>query len=474
MSALRNSEVVFMYATDRAEDYEAYGATFVGWGGSDTADKVRFHHDLGIRCTGSMWCLTAGAQLLHTDAALREAVGRDIAGEPIVVPWLWDHVHEGTPSWFGCTNHPVFRKHNRDRVRIVMAGGADGLHVDDHLGVATAATWMGAGCFCDACMTAFRNWLGEHGDPEQLRDADVADLRDFDYRTIVRRYATDRETYHQVHGQIPLMALFKRFHLEAAAENVHELGVLAAEVAGHPVLLSANAALPEAAQKNIHHVVWPYLTHVIGELEQHARDGVDRLQEAVEIYLLASRLNTPMAATASGEDWAVVKVQNLYDLVRIWVATAYAHGQRFMVPHRQWCFTEELGTHWYNAPVAEFAPMYRFVRRQAAWLDDFVALTDTVQVENAENVRGTARRHPASGAVVLHALNWNYDRENRSLAPARQPRFMLPVEAVPASGVMRLLSYDKPDATVKVQYEDGTRPFIEIPELRVWTIAVPA
>ena len=128
MKILNSSDVVFMYAAADPDVYRAYGTTFVGWGGANTADRVKFHHDLGVRCTGSMWCLTAGAKRLHEDAALREAVARDIAGEPIAVPWLWSHTHEGTPSWFGCTNNPVFRKHNRDCVREVMAGGADGLH----------------------------------------------------------------------------------------------------------------------------------------------------------------------------------------------------------------------------------------------------------------------------------------------------------------------------------------------------------
>jgi len=472
MKPLQESEVVFMYAAADPDVYRRYGATFVGWGGADTAERVKFHHDLGIRCTGSMWCLTAGAKLLHENAALREAVGRDIAGEPIAVPWLWDFTHEGTPSWFGCTNSPAFRQHNRDMVRKVMAGGADGLHVDDHLGVATTATWIGAGCFCDHCMKAFREWLKEHGSADRLRDAGVRDLAHFDYRVIVRRFAVTRAAYREIHALIPLMDLFKRFHLEAAAENVRQLGALAAEVAGHPVLLSANAAMPETRQIGLHQEVWKHVSHVIGELEHHAPEGTDRLNEAVAMYRLASFRRKPLAATAAGVDWAFVKQHAAEDLVRVWIATAYAHGQLFMPPHHAYCFTEEHGTGWYDGPTDAYAPLYQYVRRQAEWLDDFEDMADE-PVADKPLARGVLRRHAKRGATVLHALNWNYDRNSLRLTPVYDAGFVLPETAIPASGVMRLLSHDRPDETVAVRRENG-RAFIKIPELRLWTMAVPA
>ena len=68
----RHSEVVFMYAADD-DAYRAYNATFVAWGGANTAEQVKRHHEIGVRCTGSMWCLTAGAEKIHKNPALRES-----------------------------------------------------------------------------------------------------------------------------------------------------------------------------------------------------------------------------------------------------------------------------------------------------------------------------------------------------------------------------------------------------------------
>jgi len=84
---LKHSDVAFMYAST-PEAYTAYGATFVAWGGAETAEKVKRHHDLGIRCTGSMWCLTAGAKALYEDEKLRDAVAKDVGNVALGRPTI--------------------------------------------------------------------------------------------------------------------------------------------------------------------------------------------------------------------------------------------------------------------------------------------------------------------------------------------------------------------------------------------------
>jgi len=198
---LKHSEIVFMYAADD-EAYKAYGTTFVGWGGAHTKEEVQRHHGLGIRCTGSMWCLTAGPELLHKNPELQKGVALDIESKPIMVPWLFDQVYEGMRALWGCTNNPIFRELCRRRVREAMAGGADGLHVDDHAGSAAAA--MHGGGFCDYCMAGFREYLKDNASAADLRAAGVKDLDTFDYRTLVRKYAKTRQEYMKVQNRIPL------------------------------------------------------------------------------------------------------------------------------------------------------------------------------------------------------------------------------------------------------------------------------
>ena len=466
---LRHSEVVFMYAASH-EAYRAYEATFVAWGGAETAGQVKRHHDLGIRCTGSMWCLTAGAENLYKDPKLRAACAVDIEGKPVEVPWLFDHTYEGMKSYFGCTNNPEYQKLCRERVRQAMAGKADGLHVDDHLGTAGAAWWQGGG-FCDYCMKGFRDYLKSHASKEQLQQAGVEKIDDFDYRTLVRKYATIRAEYKKVQRKIPLMDLFLQFQAEAAAEHTRQLGQVAAEAAGRPVLLSANACLPNTA----HTYVVKNLTHVICEVGQNAWAGTGQIDHAIEAYNLATTLGKPLAATASGQDWAFVKQNNCEELVRFWIALAYAYGQRFMVPHpqRQWCFTDKLGTHWYAAPVEAYAPMYRFIRANADCFDGFETLDVKDHKPGAPaNVLVMVRKNDKSNQVVLHVINRNYDAQSKVTKPLANGAVSLDKALFsPTKSTATLLSYDRPPQQVDV-VRRADELAVRIPELKLWTLVV--
>jgi hypothetical protein len=120
----------------------------------------------------------------------------------------------------------------------------------------------------------------------------------------------------------------------------------------------------------------------------------------------------------------------------------YAHGQRFMVPHpsRQWCFTQELGTHWYEAPVAEYAPLYGFVRANMALLDGFEAAPD-VRPQAPKTIAATVRRKGA--AVVVHLVGDT--TEARCAAPGTETR------------------------TVPVR-RDGDTATVTVPAVHLWTV----
>jgi len=459
---LRHSEVVFMYASS-PEAYRAYGATFVAWGGANTREAVRRHHDLGIRCTGSVWCLTAGARRLYEDASLREAVAIDIEGKPIAVPWQFDKVYRGQTTDFGNTNHPAFREHVKANVRRVMAGGADGLHVDDHLGVASPALWYGGG-FDEYSLAGFREYLNQHASREQLRAAGAADLKTFNYRDLVRKYAATREEVKRRAGKIPLFDLWKRYHLDAAADFVEELRKVAEEAAGHPVLLSANACLGNEA----HHHVVPRLTHVVCEVWFNGDQGTKSLGGALKAFEAARRLERPLACTASGHDWAHVKAHGAVEIVRFWIALTYAHGQRFMVPHpsRQWCFNNKLGTHWYQAPVEEFAPVYKFIRENARVLDGYEAVENS-GVTAPAGVICKVRRKGSSAAI--HVVNRDYSEKEDRMRKATAVRIGIPPPLVKGSATARLLSFGGEPVDLPVK-RDGKGPHVILPSLRLWGI----
>jgi hypothetical protein len=482
-----------MYAAKDVGVYEEYGATVVGWGGAHTLAKVREYEALGIHATGTMWCLTAGAETLHKDPDLREATARDIEGEPIAVPWQSDKVYEGTPTWFGCTNHPTFRAHVRKKLCDAMSGGARGLHVDDHLGSAHPAFAHG-GCFCDYCMAAFEAWLQVHGTPEMLADADVTGFRDFDYRAFVRRFAQTRERYLEIQDEIPLHQAFVDCQLQLAAEHTRQLGELAAEIAGRPTTLSANTCLPHLE----HVVVTPSLTYLVGEVAQYAEAGTGKLLQAVRAYRMAETIGKPIAATAMGWDWAYVKEHGCEGLVRIWIALSYACGQRLMAPHRMWCFTQEKGTHWYYGPTEAYAALYRFVRehrdlfRETATVGPLAppsgvpqrfdthrqrrALADALDAGDPRPLTAGDRlwvfpRRRGDGSAVVHVVNLAYDAEEDHVARQANVEVRLPGDIYPeAFDRATLFSYDADPVEIEMTRGPEGAITLLLPEQRLWSV----
>jgi len=365
--ALKRSDVVFMYDADR-QTYLDYGATVLAWGGIPTPQSREAA--AGVRLYGSVGMVTEFDQYYERfPKTYQQGLCRDVDGKPVKVPWLTDLQHKGIPYWWCCTSQPLFRQYLSERVVQTVRSGADGVHIDDHMGTA-GGLWLGI-CFCDGCVDGFRGYLQTLG-PDELRRLGVERVDQFNYRDEVRRWLAtgDARTPRQV-TQHPLWPQWTIYQCRAAAKWMQELSELAARTAGRTVPIGANAGL-----------LWPrhlsdYRTLDLfsAETDHHASDRTPTDLPLVA-YRMADAVQRPYAATASGGDWAFIKEKNLPGLVRCWIALSYASGHCFMAPHRQWCNTPEKGTHWYDGPREKFAPLYQFVRRNADLFDEYEAYTD--------------------------------------------------------------------------------------------------
>lgn len=368
-AVLKQSDVVFMYQAGRAT-YEEYGATVLAWGGMPT-DRARAEAK-GVTWFGSVGMVTEfAAYHRRFPDRYEEGLCRDIDGKPVKVPWLTDHQHEGVPYWWCCTQQPLFRQFLRDRVVETVKAGADGLHIDDHLGTA-GGLWLGL-CFCDRCVDGFRVHLATLPEEDRAR-LGVRTPESSQYRDEVKRWLSAAGTKRGVTAH-PLWPQWSIYQRRMAAAFMLELRELAAQTAGRPVPVGANAGL-----------LWPghlsdyqALDLFTAETDHHA-SGRQFSDLPLLAYRMAEAMGRPYAATASGGDWAYVKEHNLPGLVCGWIALSYAGGQRLMAPHHQWCHTAEKGTHWYDGPSAKFAPLYQFVRRHATWLDGYETFADLAVV----------------------------------------------------------------------------------------------
>jgi hypothetical protein len=377
---LRRSDVVTMYQADRPV-YEEYGVTVLAWGGRPTPKSLEAAQ--GVKFFGSVGMVTEFSRYHDRfPQTYEQGLCRDLEGQPFKVPWLTDHQHQGIPYWWCCTRQPVFRQYLSERVTDTVKAGAQGVHIDDHLGTA-GALWMG-GCFCDRCVEAFRAELGRVA-AEDLAKLGIQDRSAFNFREVARSWLKEQPTRKiQDH---PLWPRWRVFQLRGAAGFMEELRALAARTAERPIPMSANACLlwgPHLAD-------FRALDYFSAEIEHHA--SARRFSDdPLVAYRLADAVNRPLASTASGGDWAFIKEQNLPGLVQGWIAFSYAAGHGLMAPHRQWCYTPQKGTHWYAGPKEKFAPLYQFVRQHASLFDGYENHADvTIAISHRTIDRDTGK-----------------------------------------------------------------------------------
>lgn len=371
-----------MYQADRAS-YQAYGATVVAWGGRPTPASLA--ESQGAQFFGSVGMVTEFARFYERfPLTYAQALCRDVQGRPVKVPWLTDHQHKGVPFWWSCTQQPQFREYLRERVAETIRAGAHGLHIDDHMGTA-GGLWLGL-CFCERCVEGFRFYLASLAASDRQR-LGVSDPASFDYRAVVARWMEEAGAAKRQPPQHPLWEHWTIYQCRAAAAFMEELRDLAARVAGRPVPVGANAGL-----------LWPrhladYKSLDLFSAETDHQAAQKRLSDMpLFAYRLADAVGRPYAATASGADWAWVAEHSRPGLVRGWIALSYAAGHMLMAPHRQWCHTPEKGTHWYAGPADKFAPLYQFVRRNSALIDQYEAFADlAVVLPHRSFLRHTSR-----------------------------------------------------------------------------------
>ena len=399
---LKRSDVVFMYQSGR-QTYQDYGATALAWGGKPTP-KSR-EEATSLKFFGSVGMVTEFNRYYERfPQTYEQGLCHDVEGKPYKVPWLTDHQHKGAPYWWCCTRQPLFRQYLSERVTETVKAGADGVHIDDHLGTA-GGMWSG-GCFCDRCVAEFPGYL-KNLSKEELAKFAIQDAAGFNFQNTLRDWL--KEKAGRKVTQHPLWNHWRNYHLQGAAQFMAELRALAAKTAGHPMPMGANACLLWGPHLSDYQSVDLFSAEI-----QHHAEAKRFSDDPLVAYRLADAVGRPLASTAAGHDWAFIKEQKLPGLVQGWVALSYAAGHCIMAPNRQWCYTPQKGTHWYEGPKEKFTPLYQFVRQNAGLFDGYenhsdltVAFAQRTFDRDASKVIGLCNKLAAANISYRLALGGN-------------------------------------------------------------------
>lgn len=299
-----------------------------------------------------------------------EAVCRDLDGKPLQVPWLWDMKHKGNPSYWFCFNNPQFQKYLLDQAERACLAPIDGLHIDDYSGTSACSDYNG-GCFCPYCIEGFRGYLKEHFSEKQWKEWGIDNIDAYDYGKYLKAKGFSADDYRRHKEGDPLRRIFQDYQNEQMKKRITAVYEHAEKLRGVPLVRSVNSSAN--SPRTI--IPSPIIDYFCGEID-HAASSKRVPSDPIFIYRMVETLGDRQSATASGQDWAWIKVNEKPGLVRAWIAQAYAYGSVFMAPHNQWCYTQELGTHWWHGKTEDFAFVYRFIRKNAALLDDYATLAN--------------------------------------------------------------------------------------------------
>ena len=382
---IKASDVVFMYAPREASQMDAYRGTVVGWGGRPSSReenavvafrrRVEEAHRHGLRYCGSVdFLVDFGGFIDMFPDRFREAACRDLDGNALRVPWLWDHQHKGEPAYWFCTNHPDVREYLFDQVERACLAPIDGLHIDDYSGTSACSDYLG-GCFCPHCMKGFRDYLQRHYSAAQLAERGIAAIESFDYGVFLKEKGITAAQYKSKSPECPLRDEFQVFQNESMKARITEMFERAEALRHMPLVRSINSSA--SSPRTL--IPAPIIDYFCGEVDHHAASQAVP-PEPVMVYKIVESLGRRQTATASGQDWAWIKANEKPGLVRTWIAQTYAFGSVFMAPHHQWCYTQELGTHWWDGKPEDFADLFQFVADHRALLDDYQSLADTVLI----------------------------------------------------------------------------------------------
>jgi hypothetical protein len=168
---------------------------------------------------------------------LEECAQRDIHGRPCHALWIecpdrdhWNYMMD--------RNNPVWREYLKAIVRLQVDAGVHGVHFDEAEVPLTSLQY--GGCFCETCMTGFRDHLRAWPEAERPADLEGVDLDTFHYgRWLLDRGFDFRSDY----ANTPLFFDYMRFQQRNIRRYFAELADYTREYAasrGRDVLVSGN------------------------------------------------------------------------------------------------------------------------------------------------------------------------------------------------------------------------------------------
>lgn len=423
LPTLKRSDVAFSFGQpDDPEIVAAYGGTWMASYGdapnsADSVDQLRKriekYHKMGLRYAAGFGMIHTFREMIDMTPYFLDAVCTDLRGNKLTT-WMTHWSYKGHPAYYMLDIHPLFKKYVDERVRWTVRSNPDVLHFDDPFGCALVA--IGEGAFNKQYMEGFREFLKQYVPKDTIEAHGINDLEHFDYGDFLREIESkeiekrigssgydlgnyDYEKYRMEIGSFPLIEYYQCYVYRCAIENTLRIKKIAREEAGRDVPMSGNAAYGDWDRLAFS----PAFDYLSCELSYYPTKGLSAGGPILD-YKVGETLETPIAAIGYGDVWAFIEAHNATGLAKGWIAECYAFGHNLVVPYHIWCRSPELLDHSYTAPPEVLGPIYRFIRANARFFDDYESVCDAGLLLSFANHRRN-NKALTENAVALANLN---------------------------------------------------------------------
>jgi len=360
--------------TNALEVAAAFHATHCLWVYGSETGFMRRVQGAGLHYQGTLNGLQGQAHSTTNRANAGDPSGRheNLDGDKNTPHWM---VTFGPKTFTGCCNHPAFRKLFFDDAKRLVDAGVDSLHVDDW---EMNASWVrSAGvCFCDACRSGFRDWLGRRCNAEELKALGIADIATFDYREHLKANGVpDAATYRSRYRKLTLTPQFADFQIESMRAFFREFRKqLDTWSPTKYIPVSVNGLLTPLRSD---HVL--YGVDVIDFLHGESSQNAD--SQTAREYVFGAKI-----AEAAGITQVISPIPRSTARTRAAIATTYALGQPHLVPWDLYMGSDATGIQpRYFGTRAQYGDLYDFVHDQRDLLDTHVSAAEVGVLVNGDD-----------------------------------------------------------------------------------------
>jgi len=350
---------------------------------------VAAHQDSGLKWVSRVeWDVIWNGMTQKFPDTYQEAFTRRLDGSPLPITWFPGH-------YFFSTHSTLFQRYLEWQIKnVAMSGLGDGRKIDALLfdsQHATPAHYNQGGDFSDACMENFSRWLENKFTKAERVNLGLPLENNFHYGQYLIKLGWTRETYEAESGRfpnsIPLSAQYRQFLTEWNNGHVEHLVNTAdefARISGYPQLpgkdyvrVGTSSQLLDPYWKGLRFIHSDKIDFYVQEFN-HRPESTTFNSSALLMYKLADAMGKPLALTAQPyPDWNyMVDHPEAVDLVRLWIAQAYANGALFMVPEQMWAYNKNKEPRYYNARTGDYDYFYRWIDENRHLFDGYETRAD--------------------------------------------------------------------------------------------------